>query len=104
MLEKFTNCDISYSNKKINFFGLKEEIADAKVMILKAQVNHYTSLETQLRLSKNVQWRYELKPSEWVDFSLYINSVIESDFSQKKSNVCRLFLKNLNQSLKVVCF
>ena len=48
---------------------------------------HYKTIEKQVQISKNIQWQFELSQNEWKDFSIYLNSLIETTFSAHKTNV-----------------
>ena len=75
----------------IEFYGLKEEIQDAKFKITiffnKKIKNDFQEYQKQVEVAKNIQWKYELAKNDWKDFSYFLNSFIESSHSAQKPYV-----------------
>ena len=75
----------------INFYGIKEEIQNAKLKITSLTnrkiKDHLTNFEKQVEVAKNIQWKYESLRDGWKDFSYSLNSLIESSHAAHKSHV-----------------
>lgn len=83
----FQNCNINIQNNEIEFHGLKEEVANAKITLSNLITEKNRTWSEQVRLSKDIQWKFEIKTNFWKEFSFDINSLIESAYLKKRPNV-----------------
>ena len=94
-LESFKNCRLIGKSNKLELYGWREEVVRAVVAIsqlMNAKTKeHFTQLETQMKIAKNIQWQYEVTKGKWVEFPMYQNSLIEASYSKQESEVS--FLK-----------
>lgn len=98
-MKEFSNVEITVINNQINLYGPKDEILNAKLkitsLIAEKIKSHFSKTEENIRLSKNIEWKFEFQTDKWKSFSLYINSQIESAFNKKEK-----FVKFLNEENK----
>lgn len=91
LCDKFKDCQISYNNKTLEFYGSKESVLDAKAQALdhisKQNNKSFSRIEESMRISKDIQWQYEAKPGDWKNFPVYLNSLIESKNYRNESTV-----------------
>ncbi len=48
---------------------------------------HFSKMENQIRLYKDIQWEYQLESDKWKPFSLFVNSLIETAYLKKELTV-----------------
>lgn len=80
-------------NNEIEFHGLKDEVANAKIKFSNLITEKNRTWSEQVRLSKDIQWKFEIKANIWNEFSFDSNSSIESAYLKKRPNV------NINQMM-----
>jgi len=75
----------------LEFFGLKEDVLKAKLEVM-TSINRiifedYSKFKHNMTISKNVQWQFEKAANQWENFSIYLNSLIETEYAKSKSHV-----------------
>lgn len=75
----------------MSLFGFKNTISCAKSELALAINNkitgHFSSLIEKMKVSTDIQWQYLSDSNEWKNFSVYINSFIETSYLKKEPQV-----------------
>ncbi|CAF0802138.1 unnamed protein product [Brachionus calyciflorus] len=91
LVEKYPDIEVIYENKSLTLVGLKSEVLSAKVelsqIINKLVANQYSKMVEQVKISKDIQWQFEIQANSWRNFSVFLNSLIESSHLKKESKV-----------------
>ena len=92
---KFPDIEIIFENKILTLFGYKYMVSNAKAELAQIINNntafHLSSMMQQMKVATEIQWQYLSYSNEWKSFSVFLNSLIESNFLKKESSVIFIF-------------
>lgn len=90
---ELADCQITLNakNKSIELFGTTNSVLEAKSraheQITKLNSARIARIQENLRISKNIQWQYQVGSGAWKSFSVYLNSFIETQYGFAKPMV-----------------
>jgi hypothetical protein len=84
--DTYKDCQITYVNRSIELYGTIQSVLEAKARVLeyvnKLDNTNFSRMQEDMRISKDIQWQYEIGSGVWKNFPVYLNSLIESKHAE----------------------
>lgn len=89
--DTYKDCQITYVKRSIELYGTIQSVLEAKARVLeyvnKLDNTNFSRMQEDMRISKDIQWQYEIGSGVWKNFPVYLNSLIESKHAEGNPTV-----------------